>query len=647
MNIKETLIILTLSLTLASHAEQEATDYQNYEQTNDQNDQLEKLLEIPEVSAIYDKCQELKQTQQDIEISTCLWNGNGEIIGVSSSEEIKKKITDKLSNLDQSKKQKKYESVNVVSLSKETTESQKKLEEYYYKTMKETIFGDTVGEKNKDGTYSIIDHSKFNTIYQNQLTKNILTAISSFCIEADVVGSGENAFPLLDKEATNRNKTREENIKTLAVETVGEISGAQSQSSQWQTCFINAQYVCHGGTKKWKKEDGTVVSITAEKAFEITCDKSKLTNKEYDACKKKKTKRDENVAYTKTRACELTNYLKTAKQNLKAVEKISEGYKKLSKTGGIQVVATGEKLNPNENLIKSINIDDKVDEITSVTSNQFVNESGFSEGVNKDLADLEACIVKDPNTGDYSFAPGAAEECKKYLNTDREEVEQIKSEYALRLRGLAEKVKAIDSEDDDTKSVEVFLQDQGYTDDEIGQTIEVNTDIKKLKEQIISRYENEKEELIKAMNERMESKASTKDGEIDLVSVGSDSDMDKLIKIHEELSSKTEQYAQLIHFNNVVSGFLDIDQKGKETRKNTASIQREIANSAFSEDNLGKNTNFAGDYKNQAEGLEEALKANNIQLSDGKDTKPNEEGATLGVDKINNVILNYDVDSQD
>ncbi|WP_372654717.1 hypothetical protein [Halobacteriovorax sp.] len=624
------ILFLSASLTLQAQEAQtiEAPEYQNYEQSNDQSDQLEKLLEIPEVNAIYQQCNQLKATDTKLEISDCIWKN------VVDNEDIKSKIASKLNNLDQDKV-KKYESVNVLPLAKESTESQKKLEEYYYKNMNQQIFGDSVNGKNADGSYQVVDHSKFNTIYQNQLTKNVLTAISSFCIEASIKGSGEASFPLISSSVSKRNTQRQSNIKTLSKTTVTvndkSLSGAQSQSNDWQNCFINAQYVCHDGTKSWKDSEGNIKEATAKKTIGYDCD---IEDKECVNLR-------ESYDYTKTRACELTNYLKVAKQNLKAVETISEGYNQLQKTGGIQAIATGEKPSANGNLIKQVSLDNKVDDITSVSSNEFVNESGFSEGVNSDLAELENCISKDPETGSYNLAPGAEESCKKYLNTDREQVETLKAEYALRLRGLAEKVKTIDATSEDTDGVEDFLKDQGYTDDEIGQTIEANTDIKALKDQIIARYENEKLELIKSMNDKMESTASTNDGVID-VSANSQ-DVSKLIKIHEELSSKTEQYAQLIHFNNVVSGFLDIDQEGKETRKNTASIQREIANSAFSEDNLANSPEMAVKYANQNENLEKSLEANSIELSE-KD-KGNDEGATLGVDKINNVILNYDIDS--
>ncbi|CBW26555.1 conserved hypothetical protein [Halobacteriovorax marinus SJ] len=623
--------------------EQEAVEYQNYDQVNDQRDQLEKLLEIPEVGQIYEKCNQVKaNVDPNLDVSKCIWEGdnaNG-ITGVKDQEGIKEKITSSLSELDD-KKNTKYESVNVLPTNKKISNAQKKLEEYYYKSMKEKIFGEGESMKNSDGTFKVIDHSRFNSIYQNQLTNNILTAISSFCIEAKMMGTGENAFPLLSNTQSKRESQRKENIKKLGDKGNGEKSGAQIQSESWQSCFINAQYVCHGGTKTTKnKETGDYDKITAKSVFGYKEDCSSIS----DTDKKKKceeTKKDYN--YSKGRACELTNYLKVARQNLKAVEKIDQGYQEIAKTGGLAVAATGEKLNPNQNLIKNVSTDDKLDEITAVTSNEFVNDSKFSEGVNEDLAELESCIAKDPDTGEYILAPNAQESCKKYLNTNREEVDRIKSEYALRLRGLSEKANLIDKESDDTKGVESFLKDQGYTEDQIGQTIEANTDIKKLKAQIIARYENEKEALIESMNKRMEETASTNNGVID-TSAGS-KDIKKLEKIHKELSSKTEQYAQLIHFNNIVAGFLEVGEDQENARRNTASISREVENSAFSEDNLQANPEFANTYINQNENIQKSLEANQVDLSSGSKRAGNTEGAVLGVDKINNVILNYDEES--
>ena len=614
---------------------QEAPEYQNYQQSNDQSDQLAKLLEIPEVRAVYDQCNELKSTGVELELSECLWNGKQDIVGIGSNDTVRDKITSKLSEIDQ-EDQKKYESVNVIPLSKKTSEAQKKLEEFYYKRLNQQIFGESSNGKASDGSYKIIDHSRFNTIYQNQLTKNVLTAISSFCIEAEIKGSGPNLFPLISKDKKKRDERRKKNIKELSTTQLtlneGEtneavVAGVNYQSNNWQNCFMHAQYVCHGGKKNWTNpKTDQVEQITAKQAMGV------------DSCSKKKTECKTLIAdydYTKTRACELTNYLKTAKQNLKATKAISEGFKELGKGGGTRVVATGENFNPNQNLISS-NTGLNIDEITSVSSNELVNESGFSEGVNNDLADLEKCVVKDAATGEFVIVPGAEEECKKYLNTDREQVEELKAEYALRLRGLTDKAKEIDLSSEDTKGVEGFLKDQGYTDDSISETIEANTDIKALKAQIIARYENEKLELIKSMNKRIEDRASSNAGTID-ITPGS-SDIEKLGRIHEELSSKTEQYAQLIHFNNVVSGFLEIGE-GEDARMNTASIQREIANSAFSEKNL-EGSSMADAYANQTENLEKSLEANKIELSE-KD-KDSGTDVTLDIKQINNELLNYD-----
>ncbi|OUR94112.1 hypothetical protein A9Q84_17530 [Halobacteriovorax marinus] len=613
----------------------------HFQQHNDEVDKLSKLLEISEVKAIYEQC---SKKDPAVEMSNCLWNGDGvggTIQGIAANENLMDKIQNKLDETLNDGNINQYESVTTISLKKETTGAQKKLEDFYLNKMGKEIFGEYDAQgKPVGGKHKIIDHTKFNTLYQNQLTKNILTGISSFCIEAKVI----KKFPLISQSESKRKTQRITNVTSLKDPVSGgtnPLTGAEIASENWKNCFVNAQYLCHGGVKISKADDGTVSKKYAKTELGVKtcddpsdCDASSVTDKpkckrDIKTCKQK----NKDYKYTKTRACELTNFLKVTRQNLKTVEKISAGYDQVFSKGGRGIQGTDSK---NQANTQQVVIDKKIDTMTSVTSNEFINDSGFSDGAKEDLAELEKCIQADQNGNAVAIADANA--CKKFLNTDKEASEKLKAEHAIRLKALTEKVKKIDIETEDTKELESFLQDQGMSDDDIGNQL-ANVDIVKLKEQIISRYKREKEELIKSLNDEINKTTSTEDGKFDFDKGDASADLQKLKKIHSELSSKTESYAQLIHFNNVVSGFLDIeDQSGKKTR-NTASVKRELANSAFSQDNLGK-TGALGDarYVDQNETIQESLK--NVELTDDG----GEQGATLGVDKINTVILKYDTE---
>ena len=600
----------------------------HYQQHNEDVDQLEKLLEISEVKKIQEQC----ERDNSSNISDCIWQG------VQADEKVlesvQAKMNETLNNSENDIKQ--YESVTAISTKKEKSKSMQALEKFYADKISKELFGEPASVT---GKVKIIDHSNFNKIYESQLTKNILSAVSSFCIEAEMI----NGFPLIDKSASKRKSRRKKNVLTLSetgvTQKVNEdgsttdISSAESASSDWQMCMDNAQYVCHDGVKHITRSDGTVSKVTAKDKLDIDCSSDKSSDK----------KKCENYKYTQGRACELTNYLKVAKQNLKAVEKIEEGYKQLASGSSYGIQGTNAK---NEVVTEDIVINKKkLENMTSTSSNEFSNESGFAEETSADLAEFERCFAKDDNAeGGYKFVEGAKESCKKYLNTDHSSRDQIMNEHMLRQRTLSEKVKKLNETGENTEDLAQFLKDQGRSDEEIANELK-DVDIVALKNQISQRYENEKEALIQSMNEKLEATSSDKDGMIDITQ-GSN-DYTKLKKIHDELSAKTENYTQLIHYNNIVTGFLEIkDQDGNSKGRNTASIQKELENSAYVEGNmeaLGIDKNV---YENQLEGLGQAIETSNISLSDGEGDSNEETSSTIGVDRLNQDILNYDTEPQ-
>jgi hypothetical protein len=624
-------LFIIFFVSVFSYAEDEETAY--YQQHNEDVDQLAKLLEIPEVAKFQKDCEKNEPSN----VSNCIWRKVNEKPQVL--EAVQAKMDETLEDSDTGVSQ--YESVTAFATKRNQTKSLMALEKFYAEKISKELFGDTTSQGSK---IKLLDHKKFNKIYENQLTKNILTAVSSFCIEAKM----ENNYPLLSHSKNGRMGQRKINVKNLSKAqetrsttvngTTQDItkSGAEFSSTDWQKCMDNVQYVCHGGEKISKNSDGSVSKSTAKKAFGVINKDCAGKDKDDTLCK--------DFAYTKGRACELTNYLKVAKQNLKAVEKISEGYKEIGKIKSYGVQGTDENMKSNT---EDVVIDKKkLENITSVTSAEFVNEAGFAKEVSSDLANLEQCVVKDPDSASgYRIKDGAEEVCKQYLNTDHEERDKMINEHMLRQRSLAAKVEEMNKTGDNPEDLKKFLKDQGRTDKEIEEQLK-NVDIKVLKEQITTRYANEKEELINSLNQKLAETSSEKSGSID-IREGSNDEI-KLGKIHAELSAKTESYAQLIHYNNIVTGFLEIqDQDGNSKGRNTASIKKELENSLFNEAGLKAVGMDETQYENQLEGLGSAIENSDISLSDSSDSSSDSEeetSSTIGVDRINKDILNYDIE---
>ncbi|WP_127716153.1 hypothetical protein [Halobacteriovorax sp. HLS] len=618
---------LQISVIANEQPETDTEDIGNYQVHNEEVDQLAKLLEIPEVAKIKESCESSSRT----DISECIWEK------VEADEAIKNKVQAEMdATLNQVDGINQYESVTPIALKTKQTKSLKALEEFYAKKISKEIFGD---DPSANGKVKILDHSKFNKMYENQITKNILSAVSSYCIDAENIKN----YPLIYKDKKEVEKVRKYNLDALSntqLQTDADgnpLTEAEIQSKSWSICLKNLQHVCHDEYRE--------IDPVTKKATRGGLLKKELENTDSRIPKMPKYTK-EDIEHSSKRACEVTNYLKVAKQNLKAAGKISEGYEALAKDGSYSVQGTDAKKNT---IVEKVILNkEKLENITTTSSNEFAAESGFSKEVSADLAEFEKCLVKtvDPDTGNvkYAFSPGAQETCKKYLNTNKAEVEKLKEEHALRQKSLISKVNKLKNSNNE-EDIKEFLIDQGRSEEEIQKQLQT-TDIDALKEQITRRYEAEKEQLIESLNDKLDAQTSQKEGVINISDQSGNTDLEKLKKIHSELSAKTENYAQLIHYNNIVTGFLEIkDSDGKVVGRNTSSIQKELGGNAFSEKNIQAiSVKNEAAYTGKAQALDESIQKANINL-EGSSSSSEESSTTIGIKKINDDILNYDFDT--
>jgi hypothetical protein len=124
------------------------------------------------------------------------------------------------------------------------------------------------------------------------------------------------------------------------------------------------------------------------------------------------------------------------------------------------------------------------------------------------------------------------------------------------------------------------------------------------------------------MRKRMEGSTTNEDDKIDF---SDDDDSSAIDTIAAELTDKTDRYADLVHFNNIVSGYLQVGS-GSDAKRNTASLFAEIESASK-------------DRKDAASDVRRA--ANEAGISDDRDDE-NTDPASLGIDEINENILNYE-----
>ena len=261
-----------------------------------------------------------------------------------------------------------------------------------------------------------------------------------------------------------------------------------------------------------------------------------------------------------------------------------------------------------------------LDDLTTITSNEFASKTGYNDSIEDMKKKLEQCMQ------DKSEA-----NCREILGFDeqKEELEKASAEYKTRTQLMKEKIENMDEE-----QIVNYLKDEGRTDDEIQEILLNNQqDLSKLAKDIAAKYEKEKNAIIDQLNQQINGRTiASKDLEDSDQAASIDA---KLSTISQELSARTDEYKQLIHFNNIVSGYLELkDEQGESAGHNTASIERELADSAFDDSNT-RSPASGGTFDQ----LQKAIEESDILSTSQDDTTT--DTTEMDVDSINNNLLTH------
>lgn len=573
-------LILFISLTTLQNSfseEQKAIE-------NKTMDALAKAMEIPGVKEVYTNCKQPGRSNSDV--SDCLWKN----LDDGKKEQV-------LQVIEQTKDGKKldarYESVSTGGLEGSQKKGFENLEKYLNEKLSAVLFEEVSGDK-KFIQQKVAGQEVFYDLFKTQVGKNIISAFSSICLDAEYATkttTGPDGQPqttisyTIDSDSTKRKAARDKNLQDAA-------SFSSSSKQNYMECI---------------KLTPTYCSCTVDPATKTCVDNMK-------------------DGYTKMRACEVVNYIKAAKQNLIAIDKIKKGYDEL------------DMVETNDPSYFSGNEKGKtVDDLTTVTSGEFVAESKFHEGSVADKEKIEEC-VKNKDLG---------EECSQFLE---EQDEDFIGEQMLRNKALAEKLKE-DLKDDG--NLEKYLKDQGYSDEKIKEMMA--GDIENLKAEITGRYELQKNQVIESLSKKLAA-ATNQNTNLSPEEVEQEK-LNRLTTIGHELSQKTENYAQLIHYSNVVAGYLDVQSSGQnggrdvanDKQNNTYSISKELSNSAFSEEGTEKAREIINTFNNNniivnAEEAEEKLEAAGIKVQ--HNPSENTANKIIQVEEINSLVNDYTVEEE-
>lgn len=531
--------------------------------------QMEFVLDSSVAKKSFESCRvDIKLGNVDKSPAACLW----ERLGPGEKEKITQKMNELTGGSENQKN--KFESQDDGFLKQANKDPAfQALQKHLEKKLKKIIYGDV-----KKGKLAMADHMVFHDLYKSQLSKNVISAMSSYCLDADTKKH------YLIPEEDDLVGIRKENLKMLGEK---EADGTPSAQLHFGQCVSNLKNICY------RKNLPTKMDEERKKAYRALEPKSIST----------------------VRACSVITYIKQLKQNIIAIDQITERVDKLKdgdKTSGL-ATSGGQNI--------AVYSGEKNETITSMGSKEFIEESGFKDAAEAERKEFEKC---------YNSEGGQVvdeSKCEKYLSKNLEESERIKTEDEL--RGLAAKEKLKSALGKDTKEgVTSYLTDQGFSEEEVSKMIS-GKKLKDIENKIIERYESERIARIEQLNKRIDAKTISADEESLSKSTGTKG---KLQKIGEELASKTKRYTELVHFNNIVSGFLATEDAQGKQGQNTNALAVELAGSAYGASD-GRGISSKGNA--HLDSIKSIIKSEGIK-ADLDEDKTN----TLDKGQINQ-ILNY------
>jgi len=508
-------LLLLPSQAMALKSEQkDSAVTQEIEQKDKDNDVFEK----EEYQAIYNNCLE-KHPEDETQVNQCI----REMLAKLDPNELNALI-----NNHQSPNQGKY-SPNIYNYGNYKIESSHltKLQNYLEKRLQEYLYGIT--KENKFGT-TIVGQEIFFKIYKSQLGKNIISSLTSYCLDAD-----ENGIAFEDKIEEN-NKKNFENLRSF--------KGTRNLAYlHFNNCMGSIRTICH-----------------KPKSYEQLLKKS-------DDPKKEELK--ESAKYPIERACLVLNELKKMRNTIVAVDKVIKDFDE--KTSKDNQGFLFNEIFKNKKIYVGNSSDKKtIDDLTSITSNEIIY--GNSKKDNVDLS-----LDEDEERLKEICGALIEDECLKIIRnqqSDEKKQEELVKEFNARTNLISTQIDQFEPED-----IETYLINQGRTEEQVNEILaHINKqggEAERIKKEIKEQFIAERNAIILQLKRKI-SKRKLKEGP-EMKETGN-----KIEDIQKELEKRKNEYKQIIHYNNVVAGYLEFrDDEGNVIGRNTRSLFREINDSAY------------------------------------------------------------------
>ncbi len=599
-----------VSLAQTSNVSVSSEDSQRayyYQQITSSDPKLKNVFEHEKVKAFFDSCVTAHQSATKAETKTkeildCVWNQ------LESDQNLKEEVLSYLNDGSKTNEEgKDLRKANLFNLDKKESKTVQALRDFYNQKLEEALYGGPTRAGSLVHSH-LADQTDFLRLQKTQLGKNIVATLTSYCIEADYVKKDDVNYPIIYQDKDKRNTSRKKNINSL-----NDFQNTKNIASQkWSGCIASVQHMCH--QVKFKEEDSKGNMTDNTDYINL---KDKLSSTEVT---------EKDLTYTKQRACEVTEYIIKARTSLGAIDQTMEKFEK-HRVNNIGATRTYSEVSGKGN-------SSSIDELTSITSKELIaNNSGnsYAKANKEELDELSECMDLEK---DKIINPEA---CKKFLNTNQEDdaraIIQMKAEKEKRAKLLATLI-----EEKDTEKIKELLLSDGYEEAEAEKLAQRVIDDKDGMALLIqNRYENRMDALIESTTKKMNA--------ISVIEINENNQeaINKLKDIRDNLKNKTKEFAELVHFNNIVTSYLDITDGDGKTAKNIASAKRELSGNIFSDEFSDQREEF------NSQGNLSGLSANgdtefrdNVEQSLNMEEATSSDNAVLNVNDINKNLLNLD-----
>jgi len=506
-----------------------------------QTDLMAEIYDRPEIQNRLKECKQYLQERSSADepknVYRCLVEGEKDEYGYAIEPidpNLMKELVKKIENKKGEKKPE-FEGLQITKIKQsESDQALKNLEAFFTKKLEKGLYGDI----NK-GPYGIVDHKVFHDLYEKQVGKNIISGISSYCIEA----SQQRTF-ILFKDGDKNETIKKQNLETLRQYD----KDTNKAYKNWSLCMNVLQYICHAG--EYKDKDGNLIynykGLTAKPPKVIAANNPSPLLFSSD-----------DVEYSRQRTCTLIRFIKDSRQTLIKVAKI----KKL--LANLADPKTSIELDNPKMISINFSEEQSLDHILQTSSKDFLfggDKKSFKNANDQLLQSFKSdCVNNGINI----------QKCKRHF-INHTEAEKMATEITLKTHAM---VKKLEKYRNDKEKLEIYLREEGYNDNEIQDILKDSDAFSK----IISNYKTEREYFIKRLSKHISDRSLPQDeqGEINF---DSQSAKDRIRNIQKEIESRADNFEQLIHYNNIIEGHMGLkDEQGKEIDdKNLAILFKEI-----------------------------------------------------------------------